>query len=352
MNVHQKYMKRCLELAKKGFPAAAPNPSVGAVIVYDNKIIGEGYTSAYGGNHAEVNAINSVKNVKLLGKATLYVSLEPCSHYGKTPPCADLIVSHKIPKVVIGTMDTFSKVAGKGIKKLMENAVEVNLGVLQEECIAANKYFFTFHNKKRPFITLKWAQTQDKFIAPLEKKEQAPVWISNEYAKQFAHKLRSENKAILVGTNTVFADNPSLDTRHYYGEDPIRIVIDKDDKIPENYNVKSNKSVTYILTSEIKKSDSENIIYVKMDFDENFLLNLTSFLFEKNIQSLLVEGGTHVLQQFIDANLWDEAFVFNGEMNFKEGVAAPNFDTKPSEEVRLGNNRLLKYCNNDHSDNF
>ncbi len=347
MSIHEKYMKRCLELARKGFPASVPNPSVGAVIVHKNKIIGEGYTAAYGGNHAEVNAIQSVKDISLLSKSTLYVSLEPCSHYGKTPPCADLIVYHKIPKVVIGTIDTFSKVAGNGVKKLMENGIEIILGVLQDKCAASNAQFFTFHEKKRPFIVLKWAETADGFIAPLERNEIKPVWISNAYSKQTAHKLRSEYQAILVGTNTFLADNPSLDTRDYFGESPIRIIIDRENKIPTNFLLKNNKSTTYILTETEKKSPNDTIFYIKMEFGKKFLVNLCSFLYEKDIQSILIEGGTTVLQQFIDENLWDETFIFKSETTFKKGIRAPIFNRIPNDTVKITNNVLLKYSNND-----
>ncbi|WP_094179244.1 bifunctional diaminohydroxyphosphoribosylaminopyrimidine deaminase/5-amino-6-(5-phosphoribosylamino)uracil reductase RibD, partial [Flavobacterium psychrophilum] len=202
MKIHEKYIKRCIELAKNGLPAAMPNPSVGAVIVFENKIIGEGYTAAYGGNHAEVNAILSVKNKDLLAKSTIYVSLEPCSHFGKTPPCCDLIIKYKIPNVVIGTVDSNSKVSGQGIKKLIEAGANVIVGILEAECRESNKRFFTFHEKKRPYIILKWAETKDQFIAPLLKNEQKPVWITNIYSRQLAHKWRTEEQAILVGTQT------------------------------------------------------------------------------------------------------------------------------------------------------
>ena len=217
MKTHETYIKRCIEIAKNGLGLTAPNPMVGSVIVHNNKIIGEGYTSAYGGNHAEVNAINSVKHKELLKDATLYVSLEPCSHFGKTPPCSDLIVKHQIPNVVIGCMDDNVQVAGKGIAKLKAAGCNVTVGVLETKCKQHHKRFFTFHNKKRPYIILKWAETADGFIAPKTKNEKKPVWITNTYSRQVVHKWRAEEQAILVGTNTVLEDNPSLTVRDWTG---------------------------------------------------------------------------------------------------------------------------------------
>ena len=235
MKSHEVYISRCIEIAKNGLGNTRPNPMVGAVIVSNNKIIGEGYTSAYGGSHAEVNAINSVGNKSLLKEATLYVTLEPCSHFGKTPPCSDLIIKHKIPNVVIGCIDDNIKVAGQGIKKLKNAGCKVIVGVLEHECKTHHKRFFTFHNKKRPYIILKWAETPDGFIAPKTKQEQKPVWITNSYSRQLVHKWRSEEQAILVGTNTVLEDNPSLTTRTWTGENPIRVVIDENEKGVDKY---------------------------------------------------------------------------------------------------------------------
>ena len=227
MNIHEKYIKRCIELAKNGLGATYPNPLVGSVIVYKNKIIGEGWHQKAGAPHAEVNAINSVKDESLLNKSTIYVSLEPCSHFGKTPPCSDLIIAKGIKKVIIGTVDPFAEVAGRGIKKLMEAGCEVQVGILEKECQDLNKRFFTFHQKKRPYIILKWAQTTDGFIAPKVQEKREPVWITNQYSKQLVHKWRSEEQAILVGTNTAIADNPKLNTRLWNGKNPVRVVIDK-----------------------------------------------------------------------------------------------------------------------------
>ena len=231
---HEYYIKRCLEISKQGIGTTRPNPSVGAVLVVDDKIIGEGFTSPYGGNHAEVNAISSVKNDEDLKKATMYVTLEPCSHYGKTPPCADLIVKSGIKKVVIGCLDVNEIVAGRGIERLQNEGCEVVVGVLEKECKAHHKRFFTFHSKKRPYIVLKWAQTQDGYIAPKNRVKQAPVWITQKVSRQLVHKWRSEEHSILVGTTTILDDNQSLDVRSWSGENPLRIVIDKDLKLPKD----------------------------------------------------------------------------------------------------------------------
>ena len=223
VNTNEKYINRCLEIAKNGLIAAMPNPSVGAVIVYNDTIIGEGFTDAYGGNHAEVNAIKAVKNKSLLSKSTLYVSLEPCSHFGKTPPCCNLIIENKIPNIVVGIIDSNEKVAGQGIKKLLEAGLNVTVGVLEKDCYASNIRFFTFHEKKRPFVILKWAESQDGFIAPEKRIEQKPFWITNEFSRQLVHKWRSEEQSILVGTQTVIDDNPSLNVRDWSGKNPTRI---------------------------------------------------------------------------------------------------------------------------------
>ncbi len=291
-------------MAKNGFPDAMPNPSVGAVLVIDDTIIGEGYTSAYGGPHAEVNAIASVSDTSCLPKATLYVSLEPCSHYGKTPPCADLIVSSGIKRVVIGTIDPHAKVAGNGIKKLIDAGIDVTVGVLENACQEINKRFFTFHAKKRPYIILKWAQTTDGFIAPLHRNVQAPVWITNQYSRMLVHKWRSEEQAILVGAQTLLADNPSLTTRDWEGTSPTRIVLDPQQNLSRNLAVFSDDVQTFSLATE----------------DPHTVCDL---LFEKNIQSVLIEGGGKTLQRFIDSNLWDEARVFCGDTHFSEGIKAP-----------------------------
>jgi diaminohydroxyphosphoribosylaminopyrimidine deaminase/5-amino-6-(5-phosphoribosylamino)uracil reductase len=323
MTTHEFYLKRCIALAKNGLGTTYPNPLVGSVIVHDGKIIGEGWHKKAGEPHAEVNAVNSVKDKSLLKDATIYVSLEPCSHFGKTPPCCDLIIANKIPNVVIGTVDPFAKVAGNGVKKLIENGKKVTIGILEDECNELNKRFFTFHQKNRPYIILKWAETADGFIAPLKKEEKAPVWITNPYSRQLVHKWRTEEQAILVGTNTVLDDNPKLDARDFKGNNPIRVVWDKSNKITEKFHVK-NQIIPSFFVTEIKNlTEKENIYYKNTIFDALLAKKTLDILFKKNIQSVIVEGGSQTLQSFIDANLWDEARVFVSENNFNEGIIAP-----------------------------
>ena len=348
MKLDEFYMSRCLQLAKNGIGTARPNPSVGCVIVFDNKVIGEGYTSPYGGNHAEVNAIAAVKDRALLEKATLYVSLEPCAHFGKTPPCADLIVRYKIPKVIIGCIDTNSLVAGKGIERLISNGCEVEIGVLEKECIEQHKRFFTVQNKKRPYIVLKWAESADGFIAPLKKEKKRPVWISNGYAQQIVHKWRSEEQAILVGTNTAISDNPKLDVRKWGGRSPVRIVLDQNLRIPLSNNLfdGSVKTIVCSCASALKTNQSENnIIYEAIDFSKNIAYELCSIMLKHHIQSVLIEGGRQILQTFIDADLWDEARVLSGTVVFELGVKAPDFSKALLREEDLLGTKLAVYKN-------
>lgn len=340
MKIHEKYIKRCIELAKNGLGTTYPNPLVGSVIVYNDQIIGEGWHQKAGCPHAEVNAIQSVKDKSLLSKATIYVSLEPCSHFGKTPPCSDLIIANKIPNVVIGTIDPFAKVAGTGIKKLIEAGANVTVGILEDECYELNKRFFTFHTKKRPYIILKWAESNDGFIAPITREEQKPVWITSELSRQLVHKWRSEEQAILVGTNTVLEDNPTLTTRNWAGNNPIRIVLDQNNKISKESHIFDNQAKTI--------SISKN----EMPFDEDLAANIASFLFEQNIQSVLIEGGTKTLQTFIDSNLWDEARVFKGAVSFNKGIKAPEFNFASSNKTQLTEDELVTFRNYDHNHNI
>ncbi|MDP2540626.1 riboflavin biosynthesis protein RibD [Tenacibaculum discolor] len=347
---HEKYIQRCLELAKKGIGTTRPNPSVGAVIVCKNKIIGEGFTSPYGGPHAEVNAINSVQNQDLLKEATIYVTLEPCSHHGKTPPCADLIINKEIPNIVIGCVDTNSLVAGKGIERLKKASRNVTVGVCEEACKEHHKRFFTVQNKKRPYAILKWAETKDGFIAPLTKEEQKPVWISNQYSQQLVHKWRSEEHAILVGTNTVIADNPSLTVRSWYGNNPIRIVIDKTLRISTEAIVFDGNIKTIIITEKKedkreKRKEKQNVIYETIDFSSQIAKQICEVLHKHQIQSVIIEGGAQTLQTFINENLWDEAKVFIGDINIKEGVKRPVFNAKLSSEEKIDNDILRIYRN-------
>ena len=341
---HEHYIKRCLEISKLGIGTTRPNPSVGAVLVVDDRIIGEGFTSPYGGNHAEVNAISAVKDQTLLAIATMYVTLEPCSHFGKTPPCADLIIKSEIKKVVIGCIDSNVLVAGKGIERLQNAGCEVIVGVLEKECKAHHKRFFTFQTKKRPFIILKWAQTLDAYIAPKNRAIQAPVWITNEASRQLVHKWRCEEQAILVGTTTVLDDNPRLDVRYWKGEDPVRIVIDKELKIPTNLKVYDG-SVKTIFINGRSTSVKGTIFFEKINFSKPIAIQICEVLFKHNIQSLIVEGGTKTIQTFIDENLWDEARVFSGEVHFNDGVNAPKLDVIPTNEENIKGDILKTYLN-------
>ena len=342
---HKYYIKRCLEISKQGIGTTRPNPSVGAVLVVDNKIIGEGFTSAYGGSHAEVNAISSVKNDEDLKKATMYVTLEPCSHYGKTPPCADLIVKSGIKKVVIGCVDVNDVVAGRGVERLKNAGCEVVVGVLENECKAHHKRFFTFHSKKRPYIILKWAQTQDGYIAPKNNRvKQAPVWITQKVSRQLVHKWRSEEHSILVGTTTVLDDNPSLDVRSWSGENPLRIVIDKDLKLPKDLKVYDGSVKTIFINQKVTTSN-ENLFFEKINFSKPIALEICKVLFKHKVQSLIVEGGRKTIQTFIDENLWDEARVFSGLVNFNEGTKAPKLNVPFLNEENLMGDSLKTYVN-------
>ena len=322
MKTHQHYMQRCIELAKKGLGTTYPNPLVGSVIVYNDKIIGEGWHKKAGEAHAEVNAINSVKDKSLLKKATIYVSLEPCSHFGKTPPCCDLIIKNEIPNVVVGTVDPFAKVAGTGIAKLIAEGKNVTVGVLEEECNELNKRFFTFHTKKRPFIILKWAETANGFIAPETKANTAPVWISNTFSKQMVHKWRTEEQGILIGKYTALDDNPELTARLYKGNNPTRILIDRNLEVPLDFKIK-NKEANTIVLNETRNEVVNNITYDTIDFSKKTIQQIVNKLYEHNIQSVIIEGGAASLQHFINANFWDEARVFTGDLAFKNGTKAP-----------------------------
>jgi diaminohydroxyphosphoribosylaminopyrimidine deaminase/5-amino-6-(5-phosphoribosylamino)uracil reductase len=333
LSLHEKYIRRCIEIAKNGLGTVRPNPMVGCVIVHNHTLIGEGYTSPYGGNHAEVNAIESVKDKSLLKGATLYVTLEPCSHHGKTPPCSNLIIEHNIPNVVIGTLDTNDKVAGQGIAKLKASGCIVAFGILENECKDHHKRFFTFHNKRRPYIVLKWAETQNGFIAPLTKKETKPVWITNSYSLQLVHKWRAEEQAILVGTNTVLQDNPSLTTRGWKGENPVRVVIDRENKLSKTLKVFDSLAETIIVSKD------------NTNFNEPIAKQICNLLHKKNISSIIIEGGQQTLQTFIDENLWDEARVFIGNTVFKKGVQAPKLTGNLVSERHIFKDTLKIYRN-------
>lgn len=309
-------MQRCLQLARLA-TNVAPNPMVGAVLVYNEKIIGEGYHEKFGEAHAEVNCIDSVQeeNKNLINKSTLYVSLEPCSHFGKTPPCTDLIIKNKIPKVVIGCKDVYQEVDGKGIKKLQEAGVEIVTGVLEKECIEFNKRFFTFHQQKRPYIILKWAESANGKMGNTNGR----VYISNEYSNRLVHKWRTEEASIMIGTNTALQDDPSLTTRSWPGNNPLRLVIDMNLRLPGHLKI-FNKETGTIIFNRHKHEEDGNLIFYKV---ENILQILQS-LYNMKIQSVLVEGGAKLLQSFIDAGLWDEARVIKNEnLIIRKGVNSP-----------------------------
>lgn len=332
MQLQELYMQRCLDLASAGLGKTAPNPLVGSIIVYQDTIIGEGYHQHFGGPHAEVNAIESVKDKSLLNKSVLYVNLEPCSHFGKTPPCADLILSCKIPKVVIGNLDPNPKVCGKGIQKLRDAGVEVQTDVLKNQGEELNKRFFTFHKRSRPYVILKWAQTNDRFIdklrLPIENKQ--PSWITNEEARVLVHKWRSEEQAILVGTNTAFMDNPKLNIRNWSGKNPLRVVIDRRLRLPKNLHVFDGTQPTLVITQENTEDLNEpNLEYVSLTFDEYLPEYLLGELYRRQVQSLIIEGGTKILESFIQNRLWDESRVFTGKSYFTEGIPAPVMPVAP-----------------------
>ncbi|MDR6846615.1 diaminohydroxyphosphoribosylaminopyrimidine deaminase/5-amino-6-(5-phosphoribosylamino)uracil reductase [Flavobacterium granuli] len=340
-------MSRCIALAQNGLGTTYPNPMVGSVIVYEGKIIGEGWHKKSGEPHAEVNAVNSVQDKSLLKKATIYVSLEPCSHFGKTPPCCDLIIKNKIPNVVIGTVDPNIMVAGNGIKKLIEAGVHVTIGILEEECNELNKRFFTFHQKKRPYILLKWAQSQDGFIAPLEKLEKKPVWITNTYSRQLVHKWRTEEQAILVGTQTVIDDNPKLNARDWHGNNPVRIILDQNNRIPKENAVFDDQIKTIVFNNSVNSIFKENTIFEVIDFKQNIAKQIVDSLYKHNIQSVIIEGGLQTLQTFIEANLWDEARVFTGKINLEKGIKAPSISKTNSEKHVIDTDEFLIIRNHD-----
>jgi diaminohydroxyphosphoribosylaminopyrimidine deaminase / 5-amino-6-(5-phosphoribosylamino)uracil reductase len=318
----EKYIYRCLQLAQMGAGYVAPNPMVGAVLVYNDNIIGEGFHQQYGQAHAEVNCINSVaeENKQFIEKSTLYVSLEPCAHFGKTPPCADLIIKNNIPKVVIGCRDTYTEVNGKGIEKLTAAGVDVTVGVLEDEAIALNKRFFTFHQQQRPYIILKWAQSKDEKIAATGNER---FFISNACSNRMVHQWRSEEAAIMVGTNTALKDNPALTTRLVTGNNPVRLVIDMDLKLPASLQL-FDASVKTLVFNAVKQQEGEMISFYQVDKKEKIIHQVLSVLYQQKIQSVIVEGGAKLLQSFIDEDFWDEARVItNVEMVIGKGVDAP-----------------------------
>ncbi|WP_108820976.1 bifunctional diaminohydroxyphosphoribosylaminopyrimidine deaminase/5-amino-6-(5-phosphoribosylamino)uracil reductase RibD [Dysgonomonas sp. Marseille-P4361] len=331
MTIDEKYMSRSLQLALNGKEHASPNPMVGAVVVHNDRIIGEGYHRQYGKAHAEVNAINSVKNKSLLKESTIYVSLEPCSHHGKTPPCSQLIIDHQIPRVVVACLDPYPEVSGRGIKMLESAGIKVTTGVLEKEALELNKEFFTVQLSNRPYIYLKWAQTQDGFIDKIrgEHESPQPTPISNDFSRILVHKKRAEIDAIMIGTNTAVNDNPSLTTRYWYGKNPIRIVIDRHGRIPENYNIFDDKIKTIVFTENSNDKSTESCQFITLSFDDKLLDNVFRILKDQKINSVMVEGGSMLLQSLIDKNLWDEAYVETASIHFIKGVKAPCIRSLP-----------------------
>ncbi len=326
-DVEEKYMLRAIEVARLGMGNVSPNPMVGCVIVHNDIIIGEGYHCEYGKSHAEVNAVISVKNKELLKESTLYVTLEPCSHFGKTPPCSDLILKYGIPNVVVGTIDPFAQVAGKGLEKLRNGGCKVLQGYLEDKCIELNRRFFTFHQKKRPYIILKWAQTADGFIDIDRSVEHfgQSTWITNDLSRIAVHKMRADESAILVGTNTARKDNPALTIREWSGKPPLRLVIDKALKLSSELALFDQGVPTIVYTAK-DVPGTDNLEFKKILFNGNELDQILKDLHERGILSLIVEGGQILLNSFINRNIWDEARVFVGKSNFHHGVKAPVFD--------------------------
>ena len=339
MTFSESIMSRCIELAKLGAGNVSTNPMVGAVVVHDGKIIGEGYHRKCGEAHAEVNAINSVKNQELLKESEIYVSLEPCAHFGKTPPCADLIIEKKIKKVYVGCLDPFSKVDGKGIQKLRAAGVEVVVGVLEKECQELNRRFFTSVNLKRPYVILKWAQSIDGYID----KDCKPVRISNHQTEILNHKWRSEEDAILVGYNTALRDNPSLTNRLWAGKNPLRVVLDWELKLPNYLKLYDGAARTVVFTGKDVEADLSGVTVVKIDFERgNMAAQVLSALYEMKVQSLIVEGGASTHQMFVDAGLWDEARIFVSPVMLVNGTRAADLcGGQVVDTQKIGDNSLV-----------
>jgi diaminohydroxyphosphoribosylaminopyrimidine deaminase/5-amino-6-(5-phosphoribosylamino)uracil reductase len=344
---NEAYMQRCIELATLGMGSVSPNPMVGAVIVCDGQIIGEGFHMKFGEAHAEVNAVKNVLDThpdghELLKRSTIYVSLEPCSHFGKTPPCADLIIKNQIPRVVVGCRDPFANVDGKGIEKLQEAGIEVIEGILEKDCISLNKRFFTRVQKQRPYIILKWAQTKDGFFAP---EDGTQKWITSLSAKQLVHQWRSEEDAVLVGKNTALADNPQLNVREWQGKSPTRIVIDRNLELPASLNI-FDQSQDTIIFNLLKTELIGRVKYLELEDFDNLLPQLICYqLYLMDIQSLIIEGGAATLNLFIEAGLWDEARVFTGSQEWTQGIPAPALPGKPLHTTIIGPDTLKIWQN-------
>ena len=333
MNIHEKYISRCIELGKLGIGNTYPNPSVGCCIVLDDKIIGEGYTSKAGGNHAEVNAINSVEDKSLLKLSTIYVTLEPCCHHGKTPPCVDKIIASGMKKVVIGIKDPNPLVCGKGIEKLKENGIEVISGVLKKECIKHHKRFLSFIINKRPYIILKWAETADGHIAPKQKDVNEPYWISNSKSRELVHKWRSKEQAILVGAQTIREDDPRLTTRDCEGENCDIYILSKKG-LKKDYKIFNQDSKVTVLDDD------------EINFNKNIAKQICDKLYDDKILSVIIEGGTKTLSNFIDSDMWDEMRIFKTQEILGDGVKGPKIKFNAKRKVQIENNILEYHLNN------
>lgn len=344
MNVDEKYMRRCFELALQGLGKVQPNPMVGAVLVHKNEIVAEGFHEQYGKPHAEVNAIQNViqhypNAAEILKDSTLYVNLEPCAHFGKTPPCADLIVKHAIPRVVISTIDPFSAVNGKGIDRLKKAGINVTIDVLKEEGYKLNRRFFTYHTLQRPYVILKWAESADGYISIAENTR---TNISGQEARKLNHKWRSEEQAILVGTKTVLVDNPILTVRDWVGKNPVRIIIDKDLKLSKELNIFNTDSKT-IVFNNFKTETDDNIQYIQIDFYGLVPQFILFQLYLMEIQSLIIEGGAYTINEFFQFGLWDEARILKSKVNLGKGVSAPAKEGRLDSKTDLGDDELFIY---------
>ena len=338
------FMQRCLDLAIKGIGKTYPNPLVGCVIVLNNKIISEGWHKSYGGIHAEADAINKVKDKSILKNCSLYVNLEPCNHHGKTPPCSDLILKYGIPKVIIGIKDPNKNVTGNGIEYLKRNGCNVKVNILKDECNFINRRFITFCKYKRPYITLKWAESNDGFIGPVKDKLNSGriKWLSNEKSRALSHKWRTEEQSILVGVQTVIDDNPQLTSRLHKGENPIRIIIDPKLRIPLKSKVLNNESKSIVLSSSKNKIDGVNIITNDFDNKESII----NTIYNLGIQSVIVEGGSKTLQFFIDNNYWDCIRVFKTSKELKKGTPRPNFKIRDTDYKMIEDDKLYELFKN------
>ena len=345
--IESKFMNKCIALAKQGLGNTYPNPLVGSVVVYKGEVIGSGWHQKSGEAHAEVHSIRHVSDRSLLADSSLYVNLEPCSHYGKTPPCTDLIIQSGIRHVVIGMKDPFEKVNGRGIQKLRHAGVRVDVGIEAAACRELNKRFITTIEKQRPYIILKWAETLDRFLAPKTKTTNDPVWISNLLSRTLAHQWRAEEQSILIGKQTALNDNPALTTRLHKGPSPIRLLIDPKEEVDRKAKVFNPDQKVIVFTANKSRTEA-HIEYVAIDFSANGLQQILSTLFQKGIQSILVEGGSITLQHFIDSGLWDEARVITGREKFVEGITAPNitsFSAKPNTTKILERNVIKQWVN-------